>query len=147
MLIRRSAVPEKPAAGKPLRKLSAEEERLEVLLTRYEKNLELEAFYIRKKDIESLLEILPAQGSLIEALSGILGTIRVDPADRPALDRRLAAADAKREENRKAFEADFDSVKKEVEEMSAARLRLKQVRTLSRTAYTDEEPVRTENWA
>ncbi|MBU6181386.1 MAG: hypothetical protein KGR46_01060 [Verrucomicrobia bacterium] len=147
MLIRRTPVPNKAAAGKLLRKMTAEEERLEVVLSRYEKNLELEAFYIRKKDISSLLEILPAQGSLIETLTTVLGTIQIEPSERPALDRRLAAADAKREENRKAFEADFDTVKKEVEEMNAARLRLKQVRTLSRTAYTDDEPVRTENWA
>ena len=147
MLIRQTTVPNNPAARKPLRKMSEEEERLEVLLSRYEKNLELEAFYIRKKDIESLLEILPAQGSLIDALTAILETIQIEPSERPALDRRLAAADAKREENQKAFEADFDAVKKEVEEMNAARLRLKQVRTLSRTAYTDDEPVRTENWA
>lgn len=127
--------------------MAAEEERLDVVLSRYEKNLELEAFYIRKKDISSLLEMLPAQGSLIDALTAILETIQIEPSERPALDRRLAAADAKREENRIAFEADFDTVKKEVEEMNAARLRLKQVRTLSRTAYTDDEPVRTENWA
>lgn len=147
MLIRRAVVPAVPAQVQPAKTLLPEAERLEVLLTRYEKNLELEAFYIRKKDIESLMDILPAQGSLIEALTAILGTIQVDPAEREALDRRLGAADAKREENRKAFEADFEALKKELDEMNAARNRLKQVRTLSRTAYTDEEPVRTENWA
>jgi len=147
MLIRRTPPPDKTAASKPLRKVNEVEDRLEAVLSRYEKNLELEAFYIRKKDISSLLEILPAQASLIDVLTAILGTIQAGSSERAVLDRRLAAADAKREENRKAFEADFDAVKKEIDEINAARLRLKQLRTLSRTAYADEDPVRIENWA
>jgi hypothetical protein len=73
-----------------------EEERLELLLSRYEKNLELEAFYIRKKDIPSLLDILPAQGSLIEGLTKMLETIKLEAAAAKVLDARLGAADAKR---------------------------------------------------
>lgn len=147
MLIRKAAVPAASSDSKTSKQVATDAERLEILLTRYEKNLELEAFYIRRKDIDSLLEILPAQGSLIDSITAILGTIQVHPAERAALDRRLGAADAKREENKRAFEAEFNAVKKELEEMNAARVRLMQVRKLSRTAYTDDEPVRTENWA
>jgi hypothetical protein len=147
MLIRKAAVAAASSDSKTSKQVATDAERLEILLTRYEKNLELEAFYIRRKDNDSLLEILPAQGSLIDSITTILGTVQVSPAERVALDRRLGAADAKREENKRALEAEFNAVKKELEEMNAARVRLMQVRKLSRTAYTDDEPVRTENWA
>jgi hypothetical protein len=147
MLIRKAAVAAASSDSKTSKQVATDAERQEILLTRYEKNLELEAFYIRRKDIDSLLEILPAQGSLIDSITAILGTVQVSPAERVALDRRLGAADAKREENKRALEAEFNAVKKELEEMNAARVRLMQVRKLSRTAYTDDEPVRTENWA
>ena len=124
-----------------------EEERLELLLSRYEKNLELEAFYIRKKDIPSLLDILPAQGSLIEGLTNMLETIKLEAAAAKVLDARLGAADAKREENKKAFEEILQAVRGELDEMNLARQRLKQARALAKSNYADPEPSRMESWA
>jgi hypothetical protein len=125
----------------------SDEERLEILLSRYEKNLELEAFYIKKKNTAALLEILPAQGSMIELMTGILRTLRVSGDQAQALEKRLAAADAKRAENMRAFNEAVDAVRTELEEMNQARLRLKQARTLAKSNYADPEPSRLENWA
>lgn len=124
-----------------------EARRLEATLSRYEKNLDLESFFIMKKDIQSLLELLSAQGSLIEEIVKILESIELKGPAAMDLDSRLGAADAKREQNRIAFDGIFNAVKSELEEMNHARLRIKQARTLAKTNYTDEEPARLENWA
>jgi hypothetical protein len=91
MLIRKSQP--KAAEGLP--------DRLERLLSLYEKNLRLEVFFIERKDIESLLDILPAQGDLINAITPMLADLRLPPAMAETLQERLEAADALRESNKR----------------------------------------------
>jgi hypothetical protein len=84
---------------------------------------------------------------MIELMTGILRTLRVSGDRAQALEKRLAAADAKRAENMRAFTEAADAVRTELEEMNQARLRLKQARTLAKSNYADPEPSRLENWA
>ena len=123
-------------------------DRLEKLLSLYEKNLRLEVFFIGRKDIESLLDILPAQGDLIQALSSMLSDLRLPEALAEALQKRLEAADALRESNKKALDQAMQEVSSELEQMNGARQRIRQVRQLSKSMYQETSaPARLQNWA
>jgi len=89
-------------------------DRLEQLLSLYEKNLRLEVFFIQRKDIESLLDILPAQGDLINALTPMLSDLRLPPTMAEALQNRLQAADALRESNKQALDQAMQEVTTEL---------------------------------
>jgi hypothetical protein len=123
-------------------------DRLEKLLSLYEKNLRLEVFFIERKDIESLLDILPAQGDLIQALSSILSDLRLPTTHAEDLRKRLEAADAQRESNRQALDQAMQEVSAELEQMNGARQRIRQMRQLSKSRYQESnEPARLQNWA
>ena len=123
-------------------------DRLEKLLSLYEKNLRLEVFFIGRKDIESLLDILPAQGDLINALTPMLSDLRLPPAQAEALQKRLEAADALRESNKQALDQAMQEVSSELEQMNGARQRIRQVRQLSKSMYQEPSaPARLQNWA
>jgi len=135
MLIRTAAVPPLPL-------------RLENLLATYEKNLRLEVFFIRNKDTVSLLEILPQQGDLIRAIEGSLEGLELEPAAAAALRKRLSEADALREANRIEVDRVTEELKNELQEMNAARVRIRQMRHISKTTYSQEErPSRLQDWA
>jgi hypothetical protein len=122
--------------------------RLERLLSLYEKNLRLEVFFIERKDIESLLDILPAQGDLINALTPMLSDLRLPPNMAEALQKRLEAADALRESNKQALDHAMQEVSAELEQMNGARQRIRQVRQLSKSMYQEtSSPARLQNWA
>ena len=123
-------------------------DRLEKLLSRYEKNLRLEVFFIQRKDIESLLDILPAQGDLINALTRMLADLRLPPAMAETLQKRLEAVDALRESNKQALDQEMQEVSAELEQMNGARQRIRQVRQLSKSMYQESQiPARLQNWA
>lgn len=123
-------------------------DRLERLLSLYEKNLRLEVFFIGRKDIESLLDILPAQGDLINALTPMLSDLRLPPTMADALQNRLEAADALRESNKQALDQAMQEVSAELEQMNGARQRIRQVRQLSKSMYQEPSaPTRLQNWA
>lgn len=123
-------------------------DRLEKLLSLYEKNLRLEVFFIGRKDIESLLDILPAQGDLINALTPMLSDLLLPPAQAEALQKRLEAADALRESNKQTLEQAMQEVSSELEQMSGARQRIRQMRQLSKSMYQETStPARLQNWA
>jgi hypothetical protein len=128
MLIRKPT--EKPAVSK-------EYERLEMLLATYEKNLRLEVFFIRGREIENLLEILPQQGDLAQAIMGILTGLQLPAEQASILQKRLATADALREANRAEMDRLVESTRAELEEMNAARQRIRQMRHISHTRYQD----------
>jgi hypothetical protein len=122
--------------------------RLEQLLAFYEKNLQLEVFFIGRKEIEKLLELLPVQGGLIKALSEELATLTLPSAESKLLQKRLEAADALRESNIRALDQAASDTKSELEEMNRARLRIKQARQLSITMYQDSgDTSRLQDWA
>ena len=123
-------------------------DRLEKLLSLYEKNLRLEVFFIQRKDIESLLDILPAQGDLINALTRMLADLRLPPAMAETLQKRLEAVDALRESNKQALDQEMQEVSAELEQMNGARQRIRQVRQLSKSMYQESQiPARLQNWA
>ena len=122
--------------------------RLESLLALYEKNLRLEVFFIGRKDIESLLDLLPAQGDLLSALTEILSNLKLPLAESEALQKRLEAADALRESNKQALDQAMQDVTSELEQMNGARQRIRQVRQLSKSMYQETSaPARLQNWA
>ncbi len=122
--------------------------RLENLLATYEKSLQLEVFFIRNKATESLLEILPQQGDLIRAIEEMLPTLELPSASAAVLRARLLAADAIREGNQLEIARGADELKNELQEMNAARIRIRQMRHISKTAYVQEEPTsRLQDWA
>jgi len=122
--------------------------RFEQLLSLYEKNLLLEVFFIEKKDIASLVELLPAQGDLIAALTGILADLRLPPLESDHLQKRLEAADALREKNKLLLDEAMQEVSAELEQMNGARQRIRQVRQLSKSMYQESSATpRLQNWA
>lgn len=122
--------------------------RWDQLLSRYEKNLLLEVFFIERKDIESLLDILPAQGDLIAALTPMLEVLRLPESKAAELQKRLEAADALRESNKKALDQAMQEVGAELEQLNGARQRIRQVRQLSKSMYQEPSaPARLQNWA
>jgi hypothetical protein len=64
------------------------------------------------------------------------------------LRARLLAADAIREGNQLEIAHEADELKNELQEMNAARIRIRQMRHISKTAYVQEEPTsRLQDWA
>ena len=123
-------------------------DRLENLLSLYEKNLLLEVFFIGRKDIESLLDLLPAQGDLLQALVSILPDLRLPETLAAALQKRLEAADTLREANKKSLDVAMQEVSLELEQLNGARQRIRQVRQLSKSMYQETSaPARLQNWA
>ena len=123
-------------------------DRLENLLSLYEKNLLLEVFFIGRKDIESLLDLLPAQGDLLQVLVSILPDLRLPETSAEALQKRLEAADTLREANKKSLDVAMQEVSLELEQLNGARQRIRQVRQLSKSMYQETSaPARLQNWA
>jgi hypothetical protein len=121
--------------------------RLEKLLAAYEKNLRLEVFFIHKNDTASLLDLLPSQSDLIEALAGLLRIVQLPAEEAEALTLRLAAADALRESNKTALEQAMQAVREELEQMKAASQRIRQVRQLSKSLYREQTGARLHDYA
>ena len=122
--------------------------RLESLLALYEKNLRLEVFFIERKDIESLLDLLPSQGDIIQALTSILSDLKLPLSESAALQKRLEAADALRESNKRALDEAMGEVSAELEQINGARQRIRQVRQLSKSMYQESQASgRLHDWA
>lgn len=123
-------------------------DRLENLLSLYEKNLLLEVFFIGRKDIESLLDLLPAQGDLLQALVSILPDLRLPETSATVLQKRLEAADALREANKRSLDVAMQEVSAELEQLNGARQRIRQVRQLSKSMYQETSAsARLQDWA
>ena len=122
--------------------------RLEKLLSLFEKNLHLEVFFIERKDIDSLLDLLPAQEDIIKALTSLLADLQLPPIEADLLQKRLEAADALRESNKQALDQSMREVGAELEQLNGARQRIRQVRQLSKSMYQEtSSPNRLQNWA
>lgn len=128
MLTRKPA----PAAAPP------DEERLDNLLSVFEGNLHREIFFLRNRETENLLELLPQQGDLILAISAIVERLDLPEPRATALRKRLAAADAQREANRAETDRITAEMRTELEEMNHARQRIRQVRHISKNLYTEK---------
>lgn len=123
-------------------------DRLENLLSLYEKNLLLEVFFIERKDIESLLDLLPAQGDLLQALVSMLPDLRLPEIMAATLQKRLEAADALRESNKSALDQSMQEISAELEQLNGARQRIRQVRQLSKSMYQETgASSRLQDWA
>lgn len=137
MLIRKPSRPAPPT----------DEERLDSLLIAFEENLQRETFFIRRKEAENLLELLPAQGDLIMAISEIVDRIQLPEPRAAALRKRLAAADAMREANRAEADQVTAEMRQELDEMNLARQRIRQARQLSKNLYKEETGSRLSGFA
>ena len=137
MLIRKSAQLAPPS----------DEKRLDILLTAFEENLRREIFFIRRKEADNLLELLPAQGDLIVAISEIVERIELPEPRATALRKRLAAADALREANRAEADRVTEEMRSELEEMNLARQRIRQARHISKSIYSEPPASRLNGFA
>ena len=137
MLIRKPSRPAPPS----------DEERLDSLLSAFEENLQRETFFIRRKEAENLLELLPAQGDLIMAISEIVERIQLPEPRAATLRKRLAAADAVREANRAEADRVTAEMRQELDEMNLARQRIRQARQLSKNLYKEETGSRLSGFA
>ncbi|MFM8365466.1 MAG: hypothetical protein ACKOAS_09980 [Verrucomicrobiota bacterium] len=140
MLIRKPAVSSPPA---PL----SDEERLGKLLTSFEDNLRREIFFIRNREIENLVELLPQQGDLIVAISAIVERLELPEPRATALRKRLAAADALREANRAEADRITEEMRAELEEMNQARQRIRNLRQISKNLYAEKPASRLSDFA
>ena len=78
----------------------------------------------------------------------MLPDLRLPEALAEALQKRLEAADALRESNKKALDQAMQEVSSELEQMNGARQRIRQMRQLSKSMYQESnEPARLQNWA
>jgi ABC-type phosphate transport system auxiliary subunit len=78
----------------------------------------------------------------------MLSDLRLPEALAEALQKRLEAADALRESNKKALDQAMQEVSSELEQMNGARQRIRQMRQLSKSMYQESnEPARLQNWA
>ena len=127
--------------------VSTDERRLETLLSTYEQNLRTEVFFIRRNEVQNLLELLPQQADLAVAISELLEKINLQPAKAEAIKKRLAVADALREANRSELDHVVETMKAELEELNLARVRIRQMRQISKTAYLTQEPSQLQDWA
>ncbi|MFZ9920144.1 MAG: hypothetical protein ACO3GO_05675 [Terrimicrobiaceae bacterium] len=125
----------------------SDEKRLDTLLSAFEDNLRREIFFIRGKEAENLLELLPAQGDLIVAISQIVERINLPEPRASALRKRLAAADAMREANRAEADRITEEMRQELEDMNVARQRIRQARHLSKSIYKEETGSRLSGFA
>jgi hypothetical protein len=140
MLIRKPSPPARPA---PL----SDEERLGKLLDAFEANLRREIFFIRNRETENLLELLPQQGDLIQAISAILERLELPEPHATTLRKRLAAADALREANRAEADRITEEMRSELEEMSQARQRIRNLRQISKNLYAEKPASRLSDFA
>lgn len=127
--------------------ISSDERRLEALLSNYEQNLRTEVFFIRRNEAQNLLELLPQQAELAVAISELLEKINLPPAKAEAIKKRLAVADALREANRSELDHVVETMKAELDELNLARVRIRQMRQISKTAYHTQEPSQLQDWA
>jgi len=127
--------------------ISSDERRLEALLSNYEQNLRTEVFFIRRNEAQNLLELLPQQAELAVAISELLEKIDFLPAKAEAIKKRLAVADALREANRSELDHVVETMKAELDELNQARVRIRQMRQISKTAYLTQEPSQLQDWA
>jgi len=127
--------------------ISSDERRLEALLSNYEQNLRTEVFFIRRNEAQNLLELLPQQAELAVAISELLEKINLPPAKAEAIKKRLAVADALREANRSELDHVVETMKAELDELNLARVRIRQMRQISKTAYLTQEPSQLQDWA
>ena len=127
--------------------VSRDEKRLEALLSTYEQNLRTEVFFIRRNEAQNLLELLPQQADLAFAISELLQKIDLPPAKAEAIKKRLAVADALREGNRSELDRVVETMKAELDELNQARVRIRQMRQISKTAYHTQEPSQLHDWA
>jgi hypothetical protein len=127
--------------------LSNDEKRLDALLNQYEKNLRSEVFFIRRNEAQNLLELLPQQADLAFAISELLEKIDFPPAKADAIKKRLAVADALREGNRSELDRIVETMKAELDELNQARVRIRQMRQISKTAYHTQESSQLQDWA
>ena len=137
MLIRKPSRPTPPS----------DEERLDSLLSAFEANLQKELFFIRRKEAENLLDLLPAQGDLIMAISEIVERIQLPEPRASAIRKRLGAADAMREANRAEADRVTADMRQELDEMNQARQRIRQARQLSKNLYKEETGSRLSGFA
>jgi len=127
--------------------ISSDERRLEALLSTYEKNLRTEVFFIRRNEAQNLMELLPQQADLASAISELLENIELTLPKAEAIKKRLAVADALREANRSELDHVVETMKAELDELSQARVRIRQMRQISKTAYLTQEPSQLQDWA
>jgi predicted DNA-binding protein YlxM (UPF0122 family) len=127
--------------------ISSDERRLEALLSTYEKNLRTEVFFIRRNEAQNLLELLPQQADLASAISELLENIELTLPKAEAIKKRLAVADALREANRSELDHVVETMKAELDELNQARVRIRQMRQISKTAYLTQEPSQLQDWA
>lgn len=127
--------------------LSPDELRLNSLLSAFEENLRREIFFIRNKEADNLLELLPGQGDLIVAISEIVERIELPEPRATALRKRLAAADALREANRAEADRVTEEMRSELEEMNLARQRIRQARHISKSIYSEPPASRLNGFA
>ena len=124
-----------------------DEKRLEALLSTYEQNLRTEVFFIRRNEAQNLMELLPQQADLAFAIAELLEKIDFPPAKADAIKKRLAVADALREANRSELDRVVETMKAELDELNQARVRIRQMRQISKTAYHTQEPSLLQDWA
>lgn len=122
-------------------------QRLETLLTTFEKNLRLEVFFIRRRETDHLLELLPNQQAIAEAIVGLVDSLRFSPGEEDALRKRLAVADALREANRSELQRVMDETKRELGEMNAASRRIRQMRKITKANNFAPASGRLQDWA
>jgi len=127
--------------------ISSDERRLEALLSTYEKNLRTEVFFIRRNEAQNLLELLPQQADLASAISELLENIELTLPKAEVIKKRLAVADALREANRSELDHVVETMKAELDELNQARVRIRQMRQISKTAYLTQEPSQLQDWA
>ena len=127
--------------------VSTDERRLETLMSTYEQNLRTEVFFIRRNEVQNLLELLPQQADLAFAISELLEKINLLPAKAEGIKKRLAVADALREANRSELDHVVETMKAELDELNLARVRIRQMRQISKTAYLTQEPSQLQDWA
>jgi hypothetical protein len=121
--------------------------RLESLLAALERNVDLEAYFLSRKEIGDLLELLPVQSDLLKSLVDLAETLELTSSEAEELNRRLGSVDEKRAKNRLQLDELILSARSELEDLNAARRKLQQMKTLSKNFYADPEPSQLEDWA
>ncbi len=102
---------------------------------------------MRRNEAQNLLELLPQQADLASAISELLEKIELTLPKAEAIKKRLAVADALREANRSELDHVVETMKAELDELNQARVRIRQMRQISKTAYLTQEPSQLQDWA
>jgi hypothetical protein len=84
---------------------------------------------------------------LASAISELLEKIELTLPKAEAIKKRLAVADALREANRSELDHVVETMKAELDELNQARVRIRQMRQISKTAYLTQEPSQLQDWA